>query len=426
MSAKTTFYNAYVKMRPYLLTFGLCFTLGVLFFWKQIVVTVYSGELGVKYSRFFTGTNLEAPYPEGVHFLMPFDIMYVYDMRYIEYSKVLEIPSQEGMPIKVLVSCIYQLDPDLLPLFHQQVGPSYREKVLIPMITSVVRQVIGTYSAEELYSTARQALEDDMLIGAISTLGRLPITIHKFLVKSIEFPIGFTDAIVKKMVASQELREYQFLLLSEGEEAKRKFIEGLGIQKYQELVNSGMTQNFLNYEGIQATKELATSNNAKIVVVGGGDNGLPLILNTESDSSTSSQNFENALNDNLQNEQMRSFAPDEDGDIDVSNLGAGPVNQANPENPSNMNTPDPTGSNSPARSSYSNDPTTLEGQAHAKAQAEEKQLAHDLIYVLEEEPIEGQELAAKEPLTPVQEKWDEFVNSVSDVLTIQITPKQNQ
>ena len=268
------------SIRLYVCSAGLLVSAFVLFFWNDMVVTIHSGELGVKYSRFFEGTDLTKTYSEGVHFIWPFDILYVYDMRIIEYSRKVVALTKTGLPVTISVSCQYQLDPKLLPLFHQQVGPTYRDKIILPMMDTVVRQSIGTYDFDSLYSSVRQELEDVMMVKAVASIGRLPITIHNFIIKNIELPRDVEASIVDRMVAKQRYKRYEYLLLEAGEEAKRKHIEALGIRDFQNLVNTGMTENYLRYEGIVATRDLAASNNAKIVVTGGKD-GLPLILNPQ-------------------------------------------------------------------------------------------------------------------------------------------------
>ena len=151
----------------------------------------------------------------------------------------------------------------------------------ISLMNSAVRQTIGSYRPDDLYSTARQELQDQMLVDAVEEMGRIPILIQGFVVKSITLPEVLRNSIERKLVAEQEYLRYKYILLEAQQEARRKIFEAEGIKAYQMLVNEHMTQNFLRYEGIQATKDLASSSNAKIVVIGGKD-GLPVILNADS------------------------------------------------------------------------------------------------------------------------------------------------
>lgn len=268
------------RNRVRLVCIGVVTALVIIFLWPSMVITIRPGELGVLYSRFFGGTILDRTYEEGIHIIQPWDILYVYDVRVQEETQNIDVLTVDGLPINVQVSLRYQLIRDRLPTLHQNIGPNYRNKIVIPIMTSAVRQTISNYRPNDLYSTARQELQDQMLVDAIEEMGRIPIMIHGFVVKSITLPEVLRKAIEDKLVAEQNYLRYNYLLLEATQEAKRKAIEGQGIQLYQELVNRHMTQDFLRHEGIKATRDLAASPNAKIVVVGGRD-GLPLILNTE-------------------------------------------------------------------------------------------------------------------------------------------------
>ena len=260
---------------------GLATTLIILFLWPSIVISIKPGELGVLYARFRGGTQLQHTYEEGIHFIQPWNIMYIYDVRVQEETQNIDVLTVDGLTINVQISLRFQIIRDRLPALHQEIGPRYREKVVLPIMNSAVRQTIGSYRPDDLYSTARQELQDQMLVDAVEEMGRIPILIQGFVVKTITLPEVLRDSIERKLVAEQNYLRYKYILLEEQQEARRKIIEAEGIKAYQMLVNEHMTQNFLRYQGIQATKDLASSANAKVVVIGGKD-GLPVILNADS------------------------------------------------------------------------------------------------------------------------------------------------
>lgn len=267
--------------RSHFVIFGIFFVLVVVFFWPTIAISVRPGELGVLYSRFFGGTQLDRTYQEGLHVVAPWDVLYVYDTRIQEETQDVDVLTVDGLTVKVQISFRYQLIQDRLPVLHQQIGPNYKQKIIIPIMTSAARQTFGSYRPDALYSTARDRMQDEMLVDATAELGRIPIIVHSFVVKSIILPEILNQAITDKLVAEQRYLRYHYNILEAKEEAKRKAIEGLGIRYYQTLVNQHMTENYLRYEGILATSKLAASNNAKVVVVGSGKDGLPIILNTQ-------------------------------------------------------------------------------------------------------------------------------------------------
>ena len=264
---------------------GLVTTLIILFLWPSIVISIKPGELGVLYARFRGGTQLQHTYEEGIHFIQPWNIMYIYDVRVQEETQNIDVLTVDGLTINVQISLRFQIIRDRLPALHQEIGPRYRDKVVLPIMNSAVRQTLGSYRPDDLYSTARQELQDQMLVDAVEEMGRIPILIQGFVVKTITLPEVLRDSIERKLVAEQSYLRYKYILLEEQQEARRKIIEAEGIKAYQMLVNEHMTQNFLRYQGIQATKDLASSSNAKVVVIGGKD-GLPVILNADSPAGT--------------------------------------------------------------------------------------------------------------------------------------------
>ena len=272
---------------------GVVATLLLLFLWPSIVISIKPGELGVLYARFRGGTQLQHTYEEGIHFIQPWNIMYIYDVRVQEETQNIDVLTVDGLTINVQISLRFQIIRDRLPNLHQEIGPNYRDKGVIPIMNSAVRQTIGSYRPDDLYSTARQELQDQMLVDAVEEMGRIPVLIQGFVVKSITLPEVLREAIERKLIAEQDYLRYKYILLEAQQEARRKTIEGEGIKAFQTLVNENMTQNFLRYEGIQATKELATSPNAKVVVIGGKD-GLPVILNADSPTGAAAPDTANA------------------------------------------------------------------------------------------------------------------------------------
>lgn len=321
------------RYRTHFVTSGLVAVVLLVFLWPRIVVSVHPGELGVLYSRFFGGTILDRTYQEGLHVIPPWNILFIYDVRIQEETQVVNVLTLDGLTVTVQASLRYQIVRDRLPNLHQQIGPEYKKKIILPIMTSAVRQTIGSYRPDALYSTARQELQDKMLVDATEEMGRIPILIHGFVVKEIILPEQLSTSIVNKLVAEQQYLRYHYLLLEAKEEARRKAIEGQGIRYYQTLVNENMTENYLRYEGIQATAKLAASENAKVVVVGSGKDGLPIILNTQDtprlpDPVNASavkpvhdaKDDHNATSDSSDEGRMRSVGGDLDWDLRKSDV----------------------------------------------------------------------------------------------------------
>ncbi|MCP4370678.1 MAG: prohibitin family protein [Deltaproteobacteria bacterium] len=268
------------KYLEFFIVFGLIFMFAVFYLWDSIVITIFPGHAGVHFRRFFNkGTVIEQHYKEGTHFILPWNKMYVYDVRIQELKQKVEVLSQNGLTIRVVVSVRYFLLKEEVPLIHQKIGEQYRDKVIIPSTISSVREVIGKYLPEQLYTTARHVIQDEILIGTIEETGRLPIIYSDMIIELIKLPDMINKAIESKLKHQQEYLEYRFKISKAEEEKKRQIIEASGIKIYQEIITQSLSDPLLKWQGIKATTEIAKSENAKIIIIGGKD-GLPVILNT--------------------------------------------------------------------------------------------------------------------------------------------------
>jgi prohibitin 1 len=96
--------------------------------------------------------------------------------------------------------------------------------------------------------------------------------------RRLTLPAKITAAIEDKLSADQESQRMTFVLTKEKQEADRKRLEAQGIADFQRIVTEGISDKLLQWKGIEATQDLAKSQNSKIVVIGNSKNGLPLIL----------------------------------------------------------------------------------------------------------------------------------------------------
>jgi regulator of protease activity HflC (stomatin/prohibitin superfamily) len=161
---------------------------------------------------------------------------------------------------------------------HQTIGLNYKDVIVMPEVRSSARQVIGRYEPEELYSTKRDFIQDEIFSDVKARLERMNIHLDAILIRGIELPPNIKEAIEKKLKQEQESQEYEFRIQKEEKEAQRKRIEAQGIKDFQDIVSEGISDKLLRWKGIEATLELAKSPNSKVVVIGQGKDGLPLIL----------------------------------------------------------------------------------------------------------------------------------------------------
>lgn len=264
------------RVRTYFGMSLLAFCAAVALLWNRIVIPIHSGQAGILY-HYFTGTNMSKVYGEGVHIILPFDRMYIYNIRWQTKERQYSLLSKDGLPIKLSVAIRYRPDLRMLPLLHVTVGPDYVNTVVFPETEAVLRRAVGNYAADEVYTSDRGFLES-IVVSSLTNVENRYITIDDVLVRSVSLPKKISDAIENKLVLREQQKAYAFRIRIAQLEANRKKIEAKGIQDYQDIIKKSLTADLLRWQGIQATEKLATSPNAKTVVIGAGKDGLPLIL----------------------------------------------------------------------------------------------------------------------------------------------------
>lgn len=247
-------------------------------FWNQMTVTIDAGHGGVLFRRFGGGVDKETPYNEGFHFIAPWNKMYIYETRQQEIAEDMNVLSSNGLEISVDVSAWYEPLYSKLGYLHAEIGSSYLQRVVIPSLRASARSVIGRYTPDEIYSTKRDAIQDEIFIETKKILDNKYVQINQVLIRSIILPPTIKQAIESKLKQEQESLEYEFKLTKASKEAERQRIEAEGKAKANEIISASLTDKILREKGIEATLNLANSNNSKVVVIGSGKDGLPLIL----------------------------------------------------------------------------------------------------------------------------------------------------
>ena len=248
------------------------------YFWRDIVVKIHAGEAGVLYRLFQGGTVLDRVYGEGITIVAPWNTMTIYNVRVQQLPHEFTALSKDGLEVRLSVSTRFNPEKAKLGWLHQNYGPDYAEKIVNPEIEAEFRTVIGQYTPEEIYTSTGSILQT-VLQGVMAELTELHVNLDDVLIKSISLPPSVAASIEAKLRAQQMSLEMDYRITSEEKEAKRKKAEALGIRDFQETITGGgISQEFLRFKGIEATLELAKSNNAKVIIVGGGADRLPLLF----------------------------------------------------------------------------------------------------------------------------------------------------
>jgi regulator of protease activity HflC (stomatin/prohibitin superfamily) len=246
--------------------------------------TIPSGRAGVEWT--LTRGTIDRTLDEGFHFVSPFSRIYTVDLREQQQEVNLSVLADNGLDIQITSSILYQPIPGEVANLIRQVGPDYYATLIAPYVRSSARRVVGRYSPEEIYSTKREQIESEIRDQVDQKLGGQHVRVDAILIREVHLPQEVAQAIQTKLREEQRALEMQFVLDRARQEAERKRIEAKGIADYQATISKGLTPEIIEWNGVEATEKLAESANAKVIVIGSGRNGLPVILNSPETATT--------------------------------------------------------------------------------------------------------------------------------------------
>jgi prohibitin 1 len=244
----------------------------------QFLRVVPAGHVGVVD---VFGSVRPTPLAAGLRIVNPFANVLDMSIMTQEIKETMEVPSREGLTMQLEVSVLYHLTPDKAPEVYRTVGLDYADVVLVPQFRSVARGVTASYEAKALYTSEREQLASQIAGELRKQVEPRGVAIESTPLRRMGLPQKLAAAIEEKLSAEQESQRMQFVLQKETQEAERKRIEAQGIADFQRIVSQGISDQLLKWKGIEATMEIAKSSNAKVIVVGSGKEGLPIILGNQ-------------------------------------------------------------------------------------------------------------------------------------------------
>jgi len=250
----------------------------LLLFGGRMFLILDAGERGVIFKPYTSGLDKENIYGEGFHVIAPWNKVYVYGVREQQRDEPMDVLDKSGLSISMDITVRFNPIYNEIGYLYEQFGLNYINVLVIPEVRSTVRQVAGRYTAEEIYSTKRAEVEQAIIDETKQVLSKNYIEMKALLIRSINLPAQIKTAIESKLKQEQEALAYEYRLDKEKSEAERRRIEADGIAAYNRIINASLTDNILKQRGIEATTSLAESPNSKVVVIGSGKDGLPLIL----------------------------------------------------------------------------------------------------------------------------------------------------
>ncbi len=248
---------------------------------NRIFFRIEASERAVLFKTLSGTLEKDAIIGPGWNIKAPWNEVYVYEVSENKIEETMDVLDKNGLNISVDVTVRFHPKYDKIGEIQENFRGDYVHRLVIPEARSTVRQVMGRYTAEEIYSTKRPEVEAAIIEETREVLGSSgnEVEMKSLLIRSIKLPEQIKNAIENKLEQEQEALAYQFRLDKEKSEAERKRIAAEGEARANKIINSSLTKELLRMRGIEATQQLANSPNSKVIVIGGGDDGLPLILN---------------------------------------------------------------------------------------------------------------------------------------------------
>lgn len=244
----------------------------------QCVTVIPAGEVGVVD---LFGVVSETTLKSGINMVNPMANIVKFSVKTQEIKEVMDVPSKEGLTVQLEVSVLFHLNPERASEVYRSVGPNFIEILLEPQFRSVTRGVTAGYDARALYTSEREQLAQLIYQDLEKLTEPRGVTVEVTPLRRIGLPEGLQQAIEEKLRMEQESQRMQFVLTKEKQEAERKRIEAQGISDFQNIVAKGISEPLLRWKGIEATTKIAESQNTKVIIVGAGKDGLPIIMDTK-------------------------------------------------------------------------------------------------------------------------------------------------
>ena len=250
------------------------------------VKQIDAGEIGVKV---LFGSIQNDVLGSGLHFINPLLDVKKLDVKTQNYTMsgvhdegnkvgddAIKVLTSDGLEVTIDLTVLYRVVAADAPRLLSETGDDYRDKIVRPITRTKIRDNAVYYQAVDLFGSKRDEFQQRIYKTIEDDFKKRGLMLEQLLVRNITLPNSVKASIESKINAEQDAKKMEFVLQKEKQEAERKRVEAQGIADYQKIINTGLTDQQLQYEQIKAMKEIAVSTNAKVVIMGKGNS--PLII----------------------------------------------------------------------------------------------------------------------------------------------------
>src|ERR1700744_1265181 len=259
---------------------GIVTTVGIVIVGLGLILSSFkiieAGDVGV---QTILGKVQENVLESGPHFVNPIVEITTFDVKtqnytmsaqskegQVEGDDAIKVLSSDGLEVTIDLSVLYTINPAKAPFILQNIGEDYQDKIVRPITRTAIRDNAVAYQAVDLYSVKREEFQAKINKTITDNFAKNGLEVQQILVRNISLPASVRASIESKIQAEQEAQKMQFVFQKKRQEADRKRVEAQGIADYQKIISTGLTDKQLQYQSILAQKEIALSQNAKVII----------------------------------------------------------------------------------------------------------------------------------------------------------------
>lgn len=238
--------------------------------------TIPGGYNGLMWQRYI-GVDTTT-YTDGFKWHWPFSEVILYDMRWKTQSEEIDILSSDDLHMTIEVAIRLKPRPNELYFLHQEVGPKYYTEVVQQQFRTIARTTFAQYKYNEIAKKSVE-IENTILSNLRSTMNRKHLDLDAVEIKHVDYPSQVKQAADAKLATEQRLMQKEFDLKIAEKDATIKVVEAKGQQRAQKIIDSSLTQTYLQYRALEVQRALVNSSNSSFFFVPTGQNNVPIILN---------------------------------------------------------------------------------------------------------------------------------------------------
>ncbi|MBN1186392.1 MAG: prohibitin family protein [Bacteroidales bacterium] len=250
----------------------------IIIIFRNIFVILQPTERGIVFRKLTSGLDIENVRTEGLNLMAPWNDMIIFDVSEQQIEETMDVLSVDGLSINLDVSIRFRPKEKEIGLLYKNFRQNYIENLVRPELRSEVRKIIGQYTPEQLYATKRQEIENAILSSTEIRLDSNHVQLTALLFRSVKLPASIQKSIEEKLTADQESQKREYLQQIAEKDAQIQITQAKGKAESNRILSASLTDKILQEKGISATEALVNSPNAKIIIIGSGESGLPIIL----------------------------------------------------------------------------------------------------------------------------------------------------